>query len=193
MKVESIKPGNRTIVLTNYRTGSTSFVSKNCNKNTVNHWEIVNTQNRKLHNIPKILKNSRSYIAKIMPDQLQEDWDYLDKFIECCDQVVYLYRKDFTAQCLSWIAMQHLKDWSVRPQGESNWIEHTIDINQQFADEHTEVIRSNNDALQTLYKKYPGKVYAYEDIQDNDPYRRKYNWIYTPHIEPYNTGAMFND
>ena len=193
MKVEGIKPGDRTIVLTNYRTGSTSFVSKNCSKNTVNHWEIVNTQKNKLHNVHSILQQNKPYITKIMPDQLQEDWDYLDKFIECCDQVVYLYRKDFTAQCLSWIAMQHLKDWGTRPQGKSNWIERTIDIDQQFADEHTEVIRSNNDALQTLYKKYPGKVYAYEDIQDNDPYKRKYNWIYTPHIEPYNTEVMFND
>ena len=193
MKVEGIKPGDRTIVLTNYRTGSTSFVSKNCSKHTVNHWEIINTQNHKLKNIAKVLKNSRSYIAKIMPDQLQGDWDCLDNIMKECDNLVYLYRKDFTAQCLSWIAMKHLGDWHKRPQGTSAWIEHTIDIDQQFADEHIEVIRSNNDALQTLYKKYPGQVYAYEDIQDNDPYKRKYNWIYTPSIEPYNTEGMFND
>jgi len=184
---------NKTCVITNYRTGSTSFVRDNAQKRKMlNYFELLEQYDIERAELRLIHGPSR-FIFKVMPDQFDNDIAQLERLTQWCTEIVYLYRKDFGAQCRSWIAMQHLQDWNVKPQGESNWIEHTIDINQQFADEHTEVIRSNNDALQTLYKKYPGKVYAYEDIQDNDPYRRKYNWIYTPHIEPYNTGAMFND
>lgn len=183
------------LVITNYRTGSTSFCDYNAEKNNLlNLYEVLHEDGEyhAVENIENLLKYTDRFIAKVMPDQFAYDFAKLQMLIQHCDQIVYLYRKDFTAQCLSWIAMQHLQDWHVKPQSNiQHSINFYIDIDQAFADKHSKVIRDNNNFLKECVKRYPAQVYAYEDIHDNKPYKRFYNWEYKPYIKPYNTEEMF--
>jgi hypothetical protein len=181
---------NKTCVITNYRTGSTSFVRDNAQKRKMlNYFELLEQYDIERAELRLIHGPSR-FIFKVMPDQFDNDIAQLERLTQWCTEIVYLYRKDFGAQCRSWIAMQHLQDWNVKPQN-TQPVHQIVDIDQAFADKHSLTIRSNNDQLTRIHKHLPAPVYAYEDIQDNNPYSRTYDWTYEPYIKPYATEEMF--
>ena len=188
---------SKCLVITNYRTGSSNFCLDNGrNHKLVNLWEILHNNGKyyPIEDAVNVLKYTERFIVKVMPDQFGYDYAKLELLMEHTDQIVYLYRKDFTAQCLSWIAMQHLQDWNVKPQQESqSEINHIVDIDQAFADKHSKVIRDNNDFIKECIKRYPAPVYAYEDINNGKPYKRVYDWKYMPFIKDYNTKEIYNE
>ena len=188
---------SKCLVITNYRTGSTSFCIENGRKNNlINLFELLNDKNsyKDIDEASKVLEYTDNFIVKVMPDQFAYNYANLEQIMKHCDQVVYLYRKDFKAQCLSWIAMQHLQDWNVKPQEKSQYaVNHIVDIDQAFADTHSKLIRDNNDFIKECIKRYPAPVYAYEDINNGKPYKRSYDWKYMPFIKDYNTKEIYNE
>ncbi len=178
------------VVITNYRTGSTSFVRQN-NKGISTKFEILQPYD----NIPTIINKTKTlkkenYICKIMPDHISYNYEHLDIVLEHCDQIVYLYRKDFVEQVKSWIAWNVSEDFGHHYGPMKTY---DIDISQKEVEQYEDTIRKNNDFLTECYNKYPGEVFAYEDIQNGKPYNRTNNWITDPIIQPYNTQEMFNE
>lgn len=178
------------VVITNYRTGSTSFVRQN-NKGISTKFEIL----KPFDNIQTIINNTKTlktenYICKIMPDHISYNYEHLDIVLEHCDQIVYLYRKNFVAQVKSWIAWNISQDYNHHYGPMKTY---DIDVSQSQVEQYENTIRKNNDFLTECYKKYPGEVFAYEDIQTGKPYDRTNNWQTNPIIQPYNTQEMFNE
>jgi len=185
---------SKCLVLTNYRSGSTEFceVNADISKGIINLYEILHDK-EKYSNIDdaiNVLKYTDKFIVKMMPDQFNFNIDQFEKILKYVNEIIYLYRKDYKAQCLSWIACKKLKWTSKRPKNEKQAI---IDIDQRFADTHSLTIKKNNDMLGAIYKKYPGPIYAYEDIQNNNPYAINYIWKYKPYIGNYDTNNIFKE
>jgi hypothetical protein len=183
------------LVITNYRTGSRDFCIKNERKNRLkmNLFEIIHKGGKYLPIKPAVeqMRNTKKFIAKVMPDQFAYDFEKLEQLMGPSEQIVYLYRKDFRAQCLSWIASNYRNDYDRISSIQG--ADFLIDIDQTFADKHIQMIEKNNDFLKECIKRYPAPVYAYEDINDGNPYKRSYNWKYMPFIKDYNTEEIYNE
>ena len=95
-----------------------------------------------------------------------------------------MYRRDFDAQAMSWIA------WNLSDDHEHHWGEEkefSINATQPVADVYSNQLIENYKFMKTIYKKYPGSVYCMEDFPVKRPYNRKYNWLNEIKIQPFNT------
>lgn len=179
---------SKCLLVTNYRTGSTSFCIQNKAEHIFNNFEIL--KNTTVEHACEKIQRQPASISKIMPDQFDHDISKFEKLHEHITDLVYLYRKDFTAQCKSWIAWNFSSDHLFHYGGTRTY---HIDCTQQQAEPYIDQLLENYNTIKKLYKLYPGPVYAYEDIQNNKPYNRVYNWKNHIQIPEYNTGEIFND
>lgn len=174
---------SKCLVVTNYRTGSTNFCIDNAQTYRLDcEYEIINIHG--LDNAINSLQRNQNIICKIMPDQFNFDTEQFAKMYKSAHQVVYLYRKDFKAQCLSWIGWNQSGNTSHR-HGENKTFQ--IDCTQDQANEYADTLIKNYDYIKSIYKQYPGTIYAYEDIQTGLPYNRNYIWSQSVDIPDYNT------
>jgi hypothetical protein len=182
---------SKCMVITNYRTGSTSFTEENSRAQALyNRYEFINNA-PSLQSIENILKKSGRFLFKLMPDQIGYNSDIIKRLKVYCNEIIYLYRKDYKQQVKSWIAWNESGDHAYHYG--NKFKTYNIDVSQKDADKYADTIYKNNEALKEFYDLYPGSVYAYEDIHDNNPYTRQYNWKTMPTIKNYNTKEMFND
>ena len=181
---------SRCMVITNYRTGSTCFTEKNSRVNKLyNMYEFINDAPN-LQVVENTLKKCTRFVFKVMPDQIDYNADIIKRLKVYCNEIIYLYRKDYKQQVKSWIA------WNESGNHDHHYgnayTPYNIDVSQTHANKSADTIYKNNQALKEFYNLYPGSVYAYEDIHDNNPYTRQYNWKTIPSIKNYNTKEMFN-
>ena len=109
--------GKKICLLTNYRTGSTFFIRETFLSNRIlptEEWEHFNTD-KSFEESLQILKDRDEFVFKIMPDQIDLDKTKLKKVLNECDEVIYLYRRDFEAQARGWIA------WNLSGDHEHHW------------------------------------------------------------------------
>jgi len=178
---------SRCMVITNYRTGSTCFTEENSRAHALyNRYEFIN-DSPNLQFVENTLKKSSRFMFKLMPDQIGYNSDIIKRLKVYCNEIIYLYRKDYKQQVKSWIAWNESGDQTPGSNKSYN-----INVSQADADKYAGTIYKNNEALKKFYNLYPGPVYAYEDIHDNNPYPRQYNWKTMPTIKNYNTKEMFN-
>ena len=177
--------GKRICLLTNYRTGSTFFLRETFQNNQLplpDDWEYFNQRN--FLQAYKKIKRHPEFIFKLMPDQIQHNFEKLDALKGICNQFVYLYRRDFEAQARSWIA------WNVSGDHDYHWGNKTriydIDVTQHTANRYIDQLIKNYMFIKEIYKKYPDDVYCLEDFPFQKPYTRKYNWISDIVIPPFN-------
>jgi len=126
-------------VVTNYRTGSTAFTLLKHEEYGVPYGaeafapqrpeglgripsrrEIMDGYKIFQYEILDLIQSTPNYITelqrdnteicfKIMPNQI--DSGHLREVVKACDKVYYLYRRDFIAQCKSWIAVRRFGDF----------------------------------------------------------------------------------
>ena len=177
--------GKKICLLTNYRTASTYFIRETFYTNKIpptGNWEHFN--NRNFLPAYKELKPINKFIFKLMPDQIDHNYEKFEALNTTCDEIVFLYRRDFEAQAKSWIA------WNLSDDHEHHWGEQkqfNISTTQAVADVYTNQLIENYKFISKIYKKYPGSVYCMEDFPVKRPYNRKYNWLNEIKIQPFNT------
>lgn len=177
--------GKKICLLTNYRTASTYFIRETFYTNKIpptGNWEHFNQRN--FLTAYKELKPINKFILKLMPDQIDHSYEKFEALNNICDNIVFLYRRDFEAQAKSWIA------WNLSDDHEHHWGEErqfNINVTQAVADMYTNQLIENYQFINKIYKKYPGSVYCMEDFPIQRPYNRKYNWLNEIKIQPFNT------
>lgn len=179
-------------ILTNYRTGSTSFIRGFADQNKlVNKWEVFNATIPYAENVykpehvqfqrilPQITHSSRGVAFKVMGDQLGWDENYFDQLIVAGCTPIYLYRRDFAAQAKSWTSWLVSEDWNHHYGQDRTY---KIDCGQDYFDAQTEVLVKNYEFMYDMANKYPGRMVCYEELFTNNPrpYNRKYDWTFEP-------------
>lgn len=178
--------GRKICVITNYRTGSTFFIRETFLTNRImpmGDWEHFNTD-KNFDFLVNELQNRSAFTFKLMPDHIQLDKDKYNKILSECDEIVYLYRRDFEAQARGWIA------WNVSGDHEHHYGElkrYDINITQEQADVYTNQLIDNYKFMKYSFKTFPGAVFCLEDFPIQVPYSRIYNWQSTITIPNFNT------
>ena len=178
--------GRKVCVLTNYRTGSTFFIRETFLSNRImpmGDWEHFNN-NKSFEFLLDELKQRTAFVFKLMPDQIQLDEAKYNDILGECDEVVYLYRRDFEAQARGWIA------WNISGDHEHHYGEHklyNIKLDQEQADKYSQQLIDNYKFMNKSFKKFPGNVFCLEDFPIQIPYSRVYNWQSEIAIPNFNT------
>jgi hypothetical protein len=167
--------GKKICLLTNYRTGSTFFIRETFLTNRIlptEEWEHFNTDKSFKESL-QILKDREEFVFKLMPDQIGLDKGKLKKVFAECDEIIYLYRRDFEAQARGWIA------WNLSGDHEHHWGEsktYNIKVTQDLADWYASELIDNYKFMKYAFKTHPGAVYCLEDFPVQIPYTRIYKW-----------------
>lgn len=178
--------GKKVCVLTNYRTGSTFFIRETFLTNRImpmGEWEHFSTNDTFKQSLNQLNQRS-AFVFKLMPDQIQLDQSKYNDILGECDEIVYLYRRDFEAQARGWIA------WNISGDHEHHYGEHklyNIQVNQELADKYSQQLIDNYKFMNKSFKKFPGTVYCLEDFPIQIPYSRVYNWQSEITIPNFNT------
>jgi len=178
--------GKRICVFTNYRTGSTFFIRETFLTNRIwpmEEWEHFNTD-KPFDVALKELKDKEEFVFKLMPDQIGLSKANIKKVLNECDEVIYLYRRDFEAQARGWIA------WNLSGDHEHHWGDtktYDIKVTQDLADWYSNELIDNYKCMKYAYKLQPGPVHVLEDFPIQIPYSRIYNWEKDINIPDYNT------
>lgn len=176
--------GKRVCLVTNYRTGSTFFIRETFKVNRIpptENWEHFNTK-RSFEESFKLLQRSPSFIFKLMPDQIDHSLSGIKKIASVCDEIVYLYRRNFVAQASSWIA------WNLTGDHEHHWGEnksYKVEPTQEIAGQYTDQLLQNYQSMKYIYNQYPGRVFCLEDFPNQYPYNRSYQWMSKVNIPKY--------
>ena len=155
--------GRKICVITNYRTGSTFFIRETFLTNRImpmGDWEHFNS-NKPFGRLLFELQQRTAFVFKLMPDQINLDESKFNDIIGQCDEIVYLYRRDFEAQAKGWIA------WNVSGDHEHHYGElkrYDIKISQEDADKYSQQLINNYKFMRDTFKKFPGNVYCLEDF-----------------------------
>ena len=193
----------RICIITNYRTGSSSFSStiSNLNKNTAlgEYFNTVSSDGKGL-NLDKAFRNILSmarYVIKVMPDQLKYDIESLTKIISSSDRTIYLYRRDFVSQAKSFLAARSTNSYSITGYKELDQSPESSIINvpvltDEFIQDSIKILINNYILMAQCYTLFPGDIYCLEDFTNQNPYKKHINWSQElPYIEPYNVEALF--
>jgi hypothetical protein len=178
--------GKKVCVLTNYRTGSTFFIRETFLENRLmpmENWEHFNT-NKQFDFLVNELHERSAFVFKLMPDQINLDKEKYHTVLSECDEIVYLFRRDFKAQARGWIA------WNLSGDHEHHYGEikkYDINVTQEIADYYSKELIDNYKFMNYSFKRYPGSVYCLEDFPIQVPYSRIYNWQTNIKIPEFNT------
>jgi hypothetical protein len=177
--------GKRVCLVTNYRTGSTFFIRETFKVNKIPptpNWEHFNST-KSFNESFNLLRKGPSFIFKLMPDQIDHSVSGIKQIANRCDEMVYLYRRDFVAQASSWVA------WNLTGDHEHHWGEdrmYEVEPTQEIADKYTNQLLENYQSMKYIYNQYPGKVFCLEDFPNQYPYNRNYKWMSKVSIPKYN-------
>lgn len=174
-------------VLTNYRSGSSSFCTAIGNTNkTFMLGEYFNpvSYNGTGFTIDKALRNLYSmnrYVLKLMPDHLRYNKELLDTVLSHVDKVIYLYRRDFVAQVKSFLAANSTKSFGVTGYKELDQSPETSiikvpELSDTFIQENISTLKNNYLVMSECFKKFPGEVFCLEDFPKQNPYRTTIIW-----------------
>jgi hypothetical protein len=171
------------------------------------------------------LKKGTPACFKLMPDHVVQTWTDIPvshdlEIAKSADKVYFLYRRDWKAQCLSWIAMRVNGEFgknglkhdrkSGDPRGvDFHWNMHVgkeykvdkvsrrIEINdQQFVNLLVHQLKNNYLRMAELYKHLPNaELVCMEDFYETQPYK-KYNhefvWVNgEPEIPDFDVEGLF--
>lgn len=178
--------GKKICVLTNYRTGSTFFIRETFLTNRIlptEEWEHFNTKQTFEQSLQD-LKDRDQFVFKLMPDQIDLDKTKLKKVFDECDEIIYLYRRNFEAQARGWIA------WNLSGDHEHHWGEsktYQIKVTQDLADWYSNELMDNYKFMSYAFKTRSGPVHVLEDFPIQVPYSRMYKWENNVTIPDFNT------
>jgi hypothetical protein len=167
--------GKRVCLVTNYRTGSTFFIRETFKVNKIpptENWEHFNSKRTFAQNF-NLLQRSQSFIFKLMPDQIDHSLTGIKLIEDRCDELIYLYRRNFVSQASSWIA------WNLTGDHDHHWGEnrtYELEPTQEIADKYTNQLLENYQSMKYIYNQYPGRVFCLEDFPNQYPYNRNYKW-----------------
>jgi len=167
--------GKRICLVTNYRTGSTFFIRETFKVNKIpptENWEHFNSKRTFAQNF-NLLQRSQSFIFKLMPDQIDHSLTGIKLIEDRCDELIYLYRRNFVSQASSWIA------WNLTGDHDHHWGEnrtYEVEPTQEIADKYTNQLLENYQSMKYIYNQYPGRVFCLEDFPNQYPYNRNYKW-----------------
>lgn len=179
-------------ILTNFRTGSTSFIKRvAANYQLENQWEFFgadpafadiarNPDQVKFTERWPYIVNSGNVVFKVMGNQLGWNLDYVEEIYDKCG-FYYLYRRDFLEQAKSWCAWLVAKDWDHHYGIEKTY---KIDVTQEFFDAQTQILVDNYRFMLDAYARFPGVKVCYEDLFPDDAkrYNRTNEWVTEPKL-----------
>lgn len=189
-------------IFTNYRTGS-SFLNQrigfiNGTKTfgeMFSYYQVKNNLESFDEHLSHLNSNSK-FVLKLMADHLSYDKDKLEQVLTSCDKIVYLYRKDFKAQAMSYIAASITNTYSITGLKE-NLQNHRIitvpQVPQQQIDSYVDVLKNNYLSMSYFFNKIPGELICLEDFEIKKPYQKTISWIgEVPEIPEFDVEALFN-
>jgi len=142
------------------------------------------------------IKSMKTFAVKLIADQLNFDNSYIEEVLKVSDSIIYLYRKNFISQVLSYIAATETSSYAAGFDQPSDTIEIRVPkVNIQAIYEYEEIIRNNYLKMSYFHKIYPGKIVCLEDIKQN-PYNKKITWFQpineiTKHISDLDVAGLF--
>jgi len=221
----------RILIVTNFRAGSTAFTLYKAQEHDVpykgemfsrprpygigqamSNVEIVNLKTP-MDDAEKDKRTSEEFFIhqlennfpccfKYMPHQLENIEENFDKLMQNVDKIYYLYRRDFMAQCKSWIAVRRIGDFGgtgftesyVKRQpsdeirqreihlgtlGKGKKVVHEVSIkDESHLNWHLRAGLLVNQLIDKyklmaeIYQKYPGEIVCLEDFFEDKPFDR---------------------
>lgn len=193
----------RICIFANYRTGSTTIIEKIVENNNLpglgEYFRIMNIGYARLLPFEKVLRNFNSmneFVLKIMADHVGHDMQKLSDIVTRCDRIIYVYRRDFKAQALSWLAADSTASYNDLKKLDGSVAELIVpNLTPEYVDKQVDMLKNNYITMGKLYKKYPGEVICLDDFETKDPYTRKYVWTNgQPEIPEFNVEqAIFSN
>jgi hypothetical protein len=193
----------RICIITNYRTGSSSFITiiSDLNKNpSMGEYFAKVSYGGKGFTIDKAFRNLLSmprYLVKVMPDHLRYNMELLTNVITNSDRIIYLYRRDFVSQVNSFLAAKSTNSYSVTgykelDQSPESSIVKVPVLSTEFIQEATDLLKNNYITMSECYKLFPGDIYCLEDFENQNPYKKQIIWSQElPYIQPYDVEGLF--
>jgi hypothetical protein len=174
----------RICIFANYRTGSTVISRKIVeNSNLPGVGELFRTTNlgySRLLPFEKVMRNFNSmneFVLKIMADHVGYDTQKLSDIVTRCDKIIYVYRRDFKAQALSWLAADSTASFNDLKKSDGTAAEIIVPaLTSEYVNKQIDMLKNNYITMGKLYKKYPGEVICLDDFETKEPYTRKYVW-----------------
>jgi hypothetical protein len=193
----------RICLVTNYRTGSSFLSSLISDTNKVEGLGEYFGPCSYVKEFPFSLafrnfNTMKQFNLKFMANHLDYDMDRISQVLNKCDRIIYLYRRDFEAQALSWVASQRTMSWA--QTGLKEFYQHEQDkviirppLPEDFVQHNIDILKNNYITMAKIYQKYPGTVYCLEDFEIKRPYQRKIIWeCDKPIIEDFDVEKTLN-
>ena len=199
-----IFPEKKVIIFTNYRSGSTKFAQKYTDSNkfssTACLGEYFGWSRRGRPgeiSFDKSFSNFNTYhkfCLKLMADHALYDDSRLDAILSRSSKVIYLYRRNFVNQALSYIAAGSTRSFTAGLLEEEDNDEEIVNVpylDERFVNTCVQTLKNNYEYMAKFYHKYPGPVYCLEDLGSPSPYKKQVNWTNKPEIESYDVEGLF--
>ena len=154
------------ILLCNFRTGSTSFAKEYSEKTGANCYIGEGGCDEYLNKLEGGYKppDPKFNLYKIMPEHAYghiEDFekDYLDN----ASEIIYLARKNFTEQVLSFCTCIFTQQWHPSKKNHRFNTTSSYILKEEMYNQYESSLLGNLNHQIMYYKKYPGKLYFLED------------------------------
>lgn len=209
-----IFPERKIVIFTNYRAGSTTFFTEYAKANRFVSSACLGeyfgsffgaTHQEKLEDIPfdKMFKNFSTYnkfCLKLMASHTNYNESNIEKILSKCDKIIYLYRRNFTKQALSYIGANRTNSYSLGMPEENNFTnENNTEVinvpyvSNLFVNSCISILKKNYEYMAKFYNKYPGPVYCLEDLGGNKPYNKEMIWNNKPVIPEFDVEGLFKE
>jgi hypothetical protein len=174
-------------IFTNYRTGSSFLNSRIAATNNLlaigEHFNYYNIKN----NLPLFdtcytdLISKPRFAVKLMADHLVYNNELIEKVLTKVDKIIYLYRKDFTAQAKSYISSASTNTFMVTGLKETfqtpeDSVITVADLEQSVIDNYIDTLKKNYYTMAYFYKKFSGDLLCLEDFKIKNPYQKTIMW-----------------
>ncbi len=174
----------RICIFANYRTGSTTICKKITDSNNIpslaEYFRTTNIGYARLLPYEKVIRNFNSineFVLKLMADHVGYDDEKIATILNKCDKIVYVYRRDFKAQALSWLAADSTASYADLKKADGSLVEFNVPhLSPEYIDKQIDILKNNYITMGKFYKKYPGEVICLDDFETKEPYTRTYVW-----------------
>jgi hypothetical protein len=182
-------------VFTNYRTGSSMF---SLNLSSSNYLPAIgeyfgsclNQEGFTYETAMRNFKSMSKCVVKFMPDHLHYNKTMIDLMLAETDKIIYLYRRNFKSQALSWLAAVSNNSFGVTGFSEFEQIPdaeiRVKNLSDKKISRATTILKQNYLMMASYIKSHPGEIICLEDMKTQRPYKRNIIWEQDiPEIEPF--------
>jgi hypothetical protein len=125
----------------------------------------------------KSISSMKTYAIKLLADQVDFNDDQIESVLNISDKIIYLYRKDYISQVLSYISATETSSYALGFNDTRQDVVEVVvpKITEDTIKEYETLLRNNYLKMSQMFKKYPGQLVCLEDLTQK-PYKNKIIW-----------------